>query len=196
MDKRNFIAATLCGLSSVALAAGKDDVSKSCAAPAGPTLLTITGAIGAGNRGALDAALDQLMVKQKLVFERAHVFDFSTLSSLPRQTIKPTLEYDEQQHLLQGPLISDVLAAAGAANANNILLRAIDGYVVMVSAADIRRYGFIIATHLDGKPLPLGGLGPLWAVYDADRFPEMMERPVSARFALCPWGIYHIEARL
>jgi len=59
----------------------------------------------------------------------------------------------------------------------------------------LRLYRYIIATHLDDKPLPLGGLGPLWAVYDADRFGNMMERPLSARFALCPWGIYHIQVK-
>ena len=196
MDKRKFIAATLCGLSGTALAAHKQIGIDVCSEPTGPTLLTMTGSIGVANRGALDPALDQMMVKQKLTFERARTFDFSALSALPQTTIKPTLEYDERQHLLQGPLLADVLVAAGASNANDILLRAIDGYVVMVPVADIRHYGFIIATHLDGKPLPLGGLGPLWAVYDADRFPNMMERPVSARFALCPWGIYHIEARV
>jgi hypothetical protein len=64
-----------------------------------------------------------------------------------------------------------------------------------VLLADIRKYSFIVATHLDGKPLPLGGLGPLWAVYHADRFPDMAAKPVTDRFAQCPWGLYHIEVQ-
>jgi hypothetical protein len=52
---------------------------------------------------------------------------------------------------------------------------------------------FIVATRLDRRPMPLGGLGPLWAVYDADRFPEMAAKPVNQRFALCPWALYHID---
>jgi hypothetical protein len=59
--------------------------------------------------------------------------------------------------------------------------------------ADARRLGFIVATHLDGQPMPLGGLGPLWAVYDADKAPEMAAKTLVQRFASCPWGLYYIE---
>ncbi len=31
--------------------------------------------------------------------------------------------------------------------------------------------------------MPLGGLGPLWAMIDAERFSE------------CPWALYHIEVQ-
>jgi hypothetical protein len=43
--------------------------------------------------------------------------------------------------------------------------------------------------------MALGGLGPLWAVYDADRFPDRAVQALPARFAACPWAIYHIEVR-
>ena len=59
--------------------------------------------------------------------------------------------------------------------------------------AQARAQRFIVATHLDGKPMALGGLGPLWAVYDADRFADMAARPVAERFGACPWALYHIE---
>ena len=52
-----------------------------------------------------------------------------------------------------------------------------------------------MATHLDGQPMALGGLGPLWAVYEADRFPDMAAKPLPARFESCPWATYHIEVR-
>ena len=54
---------------------------------------------------------------------------------------------------------------------------------------------FIVATHIDGKPLSIGGLGPLWAIYEADRFPQMARKPVTERFAGSPWGFYHIEVQ-
>jgi hypothetical protein len=194
MKKRQFLAAGLFGMSSVAMATSEKP-NATCSNDSGPVLLTVTGAIGAGNRGALDPALDQMMAKQKLQFNRAHTFDFAALRALPQTTIRPTLEYDNKQHVLSGPLLSEVLKAAGASAAGDVLLRAVDGYAVQVAMADIRKYRFIVATHLDGKAIPLGGLGPLWAVYDADSFPDIMEKPISARFALCPWGTYHIEAK-
>jgi hypothetical protein len=196
MKKRHFIATGMLGVSSLAFSAPKKAV---CHPESGPVLLTVTGAIGQGNRGPLDPALDQMMAKQKLQFTRAHTFDFVALAALPQFRIEPTLEYDSKRHGLSGPLLADVVTAtgatAGSTGALDVVLRAIDGYAVMVSLADLRKYRYIVATHLDGKPMPVGGLGPLWAVYDADRFADMMERPLGARFALCPWGLYHMEVK-
>ena len=162
---------------------------------AGPALLTLTGAIGRANRGPLDPALDQMMHKQKIQFDKAYTFDFDALLALAPHSIEPTLEYDNRPHQLRGPSLTDVINTTGASptDATRLLLRAVDGYAVTISVADARKYRFIVATHLDGRPMPLGGLGPLWAVYDADRFPEMRVKPVNARFALCPWALYHIE---
>lgn len=163
----------------------------------GPTLLTVSGQIGPGNRGPLDPALDRMMAKQKIVFDKAHVFDFAGLTALPAVTIKPTLEYDGKPHSLKGPLLLDVMNACGVKVSEKTMffLRAVDGYAAQVSAAEVGKYRFIVATHLDGQPMALGGLGPLWAVYDADRFPDMAAKPLSARFGSCPWANYHIEVK-
>jgi hypothetical protein len=194
MDKRKFMgmaalgAAALPGLAQAQLAPK---------AQKGPTVLTVSGLIGAGNRGALDPALDQMMAKQKITFDKAQAFDFAALTALPAVTIKPTLEYDSKPHTLKGPLLADVLKASGVKlnDKTTVFLRAVDGYAAQVTAAELAKYRFIVATHMDGLPLSLGGLGPLWAVYDADRFPEMAAKPVSARFAWCPWATYHIEVK-
>ncbi|MES2978974.1 MAG: molybdopterin-dependent oxidoreductase [Pseudomonadota bacterium] len=160
----------------------------------GPALLTVTGALTRTNRGPLDPLLDQMMVKQKLAFDKARSFDFAELASLPVVTIKPTLEYDRKPHTLKGPLLTSVLQACGATG-SKIALRAVDGYAPTISLADAQKYRYIVATHLDGRPMALGGLGPLWAVYDADKFPDMSAKPVDQRFALCPWGLYHIDVQ-
>jgi hypothetical protein len=192
MDKRSFLAAAALGgvaLTQPARAAGGPNAS--------PVLLTVSGAIGKGNRGAVDPVLDQMMVKQKVAFTKAHTFDFGQLAAMPRTTVKPTLEYDSKRHTLAGPLLADVLRAAGVkADAPvRLAMRAVDGYSPVIALAEAQRLGFIVATHLDGKPLALGGLGPLWAVYEPDRFPEIAAKPVSDRFALCPWGLYHIDVQ-
>lgn len=133
------------------------------------------------------------MVKQKLSFDRAFTFDFAALDRLPRHTISPTIEYDEKVHRLSGPTVEDVLKTVGATDNASVLLRAIDGYAVRVEGSDLRKYRFIIALRLDEKPMALGATGPLWAVYDADRFPDMAAKPLNQRFGLCPWGLYHIH---
>jgi hypothetical protein len=142
----------------------------------------------------LDPALDQLMAKQQVQFTQGHSFDFAALTRLPGRSIRPTLEYDAQPHRLRGPLLTDVLQAAGAPTdaSTALALRALDGYTARVTLGEARRLGLIVATHLDGRPMALGGLGPLWAVLDADRIPELAAKPLAERFALCPWGLYHI----
>jgi hypothetical protein len=65
----------------------------------------------------------------------------------------------------------------------------------VITLADAGKYRFIVATHLDGAPLPLGGLGPLWTVYDADRFPDIAAKPLDQRFAQCSWGLCHVEVQ-
>jgi hypothetical protein len=190
MKKRRFLLAT-------ALTAGGmlPATSTAVADTVGPVLLTIGGAITRGNRGPVDSTRDQLLVRHGVKFSNALALDSRTLHSLPKVEIKPTLEYDNQQHKLSGPLLAAVLAAAGIAPGSSVQigLRAIDGYNVAISLTDIESYRMIIATHLDDQPLSLGGLGPHWAVYDADSLPAFRDKPVKERFALCPWGLYYID---
>jgi hypothetical protein len=194
LNKRHFLTAIAACASATS---APSFAASSQTAASGPTLLTVTGNIGSGNRGPLDPGLDQMMKKQGLAFDKAHVFDYAALLALPEVAIKPTLQYDGKPHLLSGPLLIDVIKAAGATiNADGqLLLRAVDGYVIAIPVAVAQKYRFIVATRLDGKPMALGGLGPLWAIYDADRFPDMAARPLAERFTLCPWALYHIAVQ-
>jgi hypothetical protein len=193
LDKRRFLAAGTLG--ALLPAHAKDKGSGGCAA--GPGLLTIAGAGVRGNRGALDPALDQLMVRHGARFDGARVFDSAMLARLPAVTIEPTLEYDARSHRLSGPSLATVVEAAGVAPGASVGLglRALDGYTVGLSLTDARRWGMIVATTLDGAPMSLGGLGPLWAVLDADRVPTFKDKPLKERFGLCPWGLYFVEVK-
>jgi hypothetical protein len=190
MKKRQFLGtAALAGLSTT--------LPAHAAAPAGPALLTVTGAISKPNRGKFDPARDVMMAKQKIDFEQAHAFDYAALAALPAVTIKPTLEYDARPHTLRGPLLLDVMQAAGATMRDDtkLILRAVDGYAAAVTVAQARAQRWIVATQMDGAPMALGGLGPLWALCDADRVPELAAIPLAGRFGGAPWALYHIEVR-
>jgi len=191
MDKRHFLSALAVAgaLPSMAAAAPK--------ALRGPALLTVTGAIGKPNRGPFDPVTDQMMYKQKLKFDKAYAFDFAALDALPAVSIKPMLEYDRKQHTLSGPLLLDVLKAVGAPldGTVKLTLRAVDGYAVAMTVAQAQAQRFIVATKMDGAPMSLGGLGPLWAIYEPERIPEMASRAVQDRFGACPWALYHIDVQ-
>jgi len=192
MNKRRFLVAGALGAALQGQARTADPGART-----GTGLLTVTGAIARRNRGPLDPALDQLLVKHGAKFERAWEFDAAMLARLPNVTLQPTLEYDAKTHRLRGPLLSSVVEAAGVSSSAQVMLalRALDGYTVVVSLADARSYRMIVATTLDGVPMNVGGLGPLWAVYDADRLPAFKDKPLKERFALCPWGLYFIEVK-
>lgn len=199
MDKRTFLQASAAA-GATALAAGHGPASAQLAPKAarGPVLLTVSGRIGAGNRGALDPTQDLLLARQQVRFDKAHAFDFAALTALPAVSITPTLERGMGLRELRGPLLTDVLQTAGAqvGEATTLLVRAIDGYAVKLPLAEVRRRRFIVATHYEGRPLALGGVGPLWVVFDADRFADMAAKPVDERFALCPWAAYHIDVQV
>jgi hypothetical protein len=196
MKKRQFLNNVVGGAVAGGLAATLPARAASPAvASTGPALLTVTGAIAKSNRGKFDPVRDQMMFKQKLSFDKAHAFTFAALAALPAVTIKPTLEYDAKTHTLSGPLLLDVVKAAGGALGDNVklVLRAVDGYAATVTVAQARTQRYIVATHLDGAAMALGGLGPLWAIYDADKVPDMAGKPLPERFGSCPWALYHIE---
>lgn len=198
LPRRHFLKAS--AAASSACIAALPTASQAQGAPKtarGPVLLTVSGAIGRGNRAAFDPALDQMMAKQGIRFDKAHAFDFAALMVLPAVTIKPTLEYDQRRHTLRGPLLVDVVKATGARLGDKSMLsiRAVDGYTAQVAAAEITRLRFLVATHMDAQPLALGGLGPLWTVFDADKFADVAAKPVNERFAACPWAAFHIEVR-
>jgi len=189
MNKRHFLGgAALAGLLPVAGGAAAADAPRK-----GPGLLTISGAVGKSNRGPVDPLLDQLMVKHKVSFDKAFVLDADALARLPSVKIKPTLEYDAKTHTLSGPLLASVLESVGVAPDAMLGMRAVDGYVVPLKMADARSYRMIVATEMDGMPLVLGGLGPQWAIYEADTLAAFKDKPLKERFALCPWGLYSIE---
>ena len=200
MNKRHFLASSsVAGLAGLLPAAGGALAATptSAAASRQPALLTVSGAVGKTNRGAFDPVVDQMMGKHGIKFDKAFAFDAAALAKLPAVNIKPTLEYDAKEHTLSGPLLTTVLAAAGVpgGSAVQLGLRAVDGYNVGISLADATTYRMIVATHIDGQPMALGGLGPQWAVYDADRVAAFKDKPLKERFGLCPWGLYHVDVK-
>ncbi|WP_426173229.1 hypothetical protein [Massilia sp. TWR1-2-2] len=68
-------------------------------------------------------------------------------------------------------------------------------FAVVIGVGKARSQRYVLATEFDGAAMALRGLGPLWAVVDADRVPDLAARPLAERFGESPWGLYHIEVQ-
>jgi hypothetical protein len=195
MKKRQFLSTAGLSLAGALGISAAPAYAIAAAKNTAPAVLTITGAIERSNRGPVDPVIDQMMHKQNVQFASAFTFDLVALAKLPAVTINPTLEYDSKPHQLRGPRLADVLDMLGASKApeTQIVFHSVDGYMPQLSFTQLRKYGYILATHIDGKPMGIGGFGPVFAIYDADRIAEQAQKPLDQRFALCPWGLYCIE---
>lgn len=130
--------------------------------PAGPVILTVTGAVGAPNAG--DTA----------------VFDLAMLDALPQHETATETPWYEGSVTFTGPLIRDILAAASV---DGPLLRAValNDYAADIPMTDVMTYPVILATRIDGAPLSVRDKGPLFVIYPFDRHPELVNELIFSR---------------
>jgi hypothetical protein len=154
----------------------------------GPVLLTVTGEITAPNRGPVDPEQDKLFIFNEVSFDKAMEFDVSTLEKLPQTTVHADFPKGGAETEFSGPLLKDVLAAAGA-DGTTVTVRAMDGYAIEVPMQEMIEKGAVVALERDGKPLGIGGFGPTQIVFPRAERPELADMPDDWWI----WQIYHID---
>ena len=107
------------------------------------------------------------------------------ISSLPMKTLVTITPWSEKPMTFVGPLLVDVLAAAGtleAASLNGLKAIALNEFWAKIPAEDLSTVNPIIAILADGAPMPVRERGPFWIVYpqsgDAESKPAWKERMV------------------
>lgn len=157
--------------------------------PEGRILVTVGGAVAAGNLPARAVDREGLFGHLEIAYDRAMGFDDAALAALPQTELK--VRYlDAGRMAFSGPLLADVLAAAGAAG-RDVSVAALDGYRAEIAWRTIEQRGPILATRASGVPLPLGGFGPAAIVFPnpgAAKLPREIE-------AQEVWGVVYIEVR-
>lgn len=139
--------------------------------PAGPVLLTVAGRVRNPNDGA-----------------RAN-FDMGMLESLPQASFATRTPWYAQAKRFTGPLLRDVLAAAGA-QGGSLRLVALNDYRVDMPFEDAQRHDVIVARLLDDKPMAVRDKGPLFVIYPFDARPELRSAIYYSRSA---WQLRTIE---
>lgn len=154
--------------------------------PSGPVLVTVAGAVDNTNRGPVDPFADGFFAFHEIAFERAVEFDLAALEALGMHEMRAHYPNWPGPSTFEGPLLADVLAAAGATG-TRLRAVALDGYAAEVPLADLQKYPVILALKRDGRYLGLGGRGPAWVVYPREDYPELQAAPDDAGLA---WAVF------
>lgn len=154
------------GLTTAVMAAGH--------APKGPVILTVGGDLPDPNAPGGTADDVTFLGHLDFNFASGYAFDFAALAALEQHSITATLSVSSGPVTWSGPRLSDVLTAAGA-QGRTIYPTALDGYQPETPWDMIETYQPILATHGDGAPLGLGGIGPTMIVFPVVEDAELYE---------------------
>lgn len=146
-------------------------VARSLEPPRGPVVLTVAGRVRLPNHG-----------------EMAR-FDMAMLAALPQSSFTTGTPWYAQPRRFTGPLLRDVLAAAGA-QGTLIRLAALNDYRVDMPFEDAQRHDVIVARLLDDKPMAVRDKGPLFVIYPFDSRVELRSAVYYSRSA---WQLWKIE---
>jgi hypothetical protein len=141
--------------------------------PIGRVVLTLSGKLRNPNDGALAQ------------------FDMAMLERLPQSHFTTHTPWYTQPRKFSGPLLRDVLSAAGA-HGTTLRAVALNDYWVEIPVEDSARHDVLVARLLDDKPMAVRDKGPLFVIYPFDARPELRTPVYYSRSA---WQLRAIEVR-
>lgn len=141
----------------------------------GPTVLTVDGAIGKANAEAAGRKLARI--------------DRQMLAALPQRAFRTATPWYPEPREFKGPMQRDVLGLVGAGKGRELKVVAINDYAASIPFADAE-LDVIVATHIDGQPIPVREKGPLFIIYNFDANPKLRTEQYFGRSV---WQVKAIE---
>ena len=154
----------------------------------GTVLLTVTGSVENPTRGAYDPDSDKFFGYNEVEFSKAAQFDFDALTALDNVKVKADFPKGRQVHEFEGPLLVDVLKAAGATG-EMVTMQALDGYAIEVSLTELEAKGAVIALKRDGVAFGIGDFGPTQIVFPRAERADLKDMTDDNWI----WSIFHIS---
>lgn len=151
-------------------------------------ILTVTGAIGETNRGPLDEFTDAFTGHKGVKYDKAHEFTRASLAALGQHEATIKRANWPRAVTVRGPMFKDVMAKVKA-EGDTVILQALDGYRSTFLIASLQSSSVLLATEADGKPLAIGGRGPVWLVFPAGIVPNDSAEGDDG----LAWSVYFIE---
>lgn len=141
--------------------------------PTEPVVLTISGQVSANYAG------------------KMATFSMDMLAKLPQHKVFTKSPWYPAGAEFTGPLLRDVLAAAGA-KGSKIVAVALNDYKTDIPFEDAIQHDVILARLMNGKPMPVREKGPLFVVYPLDAKPELQSQVYYNRSA---WQLARLIVR-
>ena len=185
--RRHWTMAWCIGLLTIAFSAA---LAADAPTSGGATVLTIVGKIAQANRPAFDKFEDPFMAYHERSFATAFAFDRATLESLGMHRATIAFSGWPRPVEVEGPLLRDVLAAAGAAP-GTVNIVALDGFATDLGPGDLAAEDWIVAIKEGGRYLGIGQRGPAWILYT----PRDGQPPTAEDEQRWPWAVFLIEVR-
>ena len=157
-------------------------------------LLGISALLLTGPAQALDAPKGKVVlsisgnVQFKNAGDRAD-FDMDMLAALPQHSFTTSTPWYKAMKKFTGPLLRDVLAAAGA-QGTALKAVALNNFKVEIPVADTRQFPVLLARLLDDQPMLIREKGPLFIVYPFDTDTELHSARYYSRSA---WQLRTLE---
>ncbi len=117
------------------------------------------------------------------------VFDMPMLERLPQASFNTRTPWFTQSRKFTGPLLRDVLQAAGA-QGQTLRVGALNDYRVDIPVDDTQRFDVIIARLIDDRPMAVRDKGPLFVMYPLDSRAELRS---PLYFSRCAWQLKTID---
>jgi hypothetical protein len=117
----------------------------------------------------------------------------AALAALPQHTIVTATPWFQGTSEFSGPLLRDVLRAAGAPPepaASALRCTALNDYRVEIPLTDPKQWDVIVAHRHNRKPMSVREKGPLFVIYPFDRHPQLR---TTAYYSRCIWQLKSIE---
>lgn len=118
-------------------------------------------------------------------------FDMDMLMALPQHSFTTSSPWYKEAKKFTGPLLRDVLAAAGA-QGTNLKAFALNNFKVEIPVADTRQFPVMLARLMDDKPMLIRDKGPLFIIYPFDTQPELHSARYYSRSA---WQLRTLDIR-
>jgi hypothetical protein len=119
-------------------------------------------------------------------------FDLGALQQMAQRRIVSATPWYSSVSEFTGPLLRDVLKAAGAGldGGGSLRCTALNDYRVEIPLDDVRRFNIVVAHLFNGKPMSVREKGPLFVIYPFDEQPQLR---TTTYFSRCIWQLKSIE---